>query len=87
MRELQMSEVSAGVAEVFEDIVAITLACRFTNCTHADEPGCAIRDAIARGALERFRFERWRKLDAEDVFNTGMAATRRARPKKLGKRR
>ena len=34
MRELQMSEVAAGVAEVFDDIVAMTLECRFTNCTH-----------------------------------------------------
>jgi ribosome biogenesis GTPase len=87
MRELQMSEVTAGVAEVFDDVVAVTLACRFSNCTHADEPGCAIQDAIAQGTLEPRRFERWRKLAAEDVLNTGIAATRRARPSKPGKRR
>ena len=87
MREFQMSEVAAGVAEVFDDIVAITLACRFSNCTHADEPGCAIRDAIAQGTLEPARFERWRKLATEDVLNTGAAATRRRRPRKTGKRR
>ena len=81
MRELQMSEVTAGVAEVFDDIVAITLECRFTNCTHADEPGCAIRGAIAQGALEPARVDRWRKLAIEDVLNTGIAATRRARRK------
>jgi ribosome biogenesis GTPase len=86
MRELQMSEVSAGVAEVFDDVIATTLECRFTNCSHADEPGCAIRTAIERGALARGRFERWRKLADEDVVNTGVAALRRARTK-VGKRR
>lgn len=86
MRELQMSEVTAGVAEVFDDIVAITLECRFTNCTHAEEPGCAIRDALGRGALEPQRLDRWRKLATEDVLNTGIAATRRARPRKARKR-
>ena len=50
MRELQMSEVASGVAEVFDDIVAMTLECRFSNCTHADEPACAIRSGDrARG--------------------------------------
>lgn len=87
MRELPMSEVAAGVAEVFDDIVAITLECRFTNCTHADEPGCAVRSAIAQGALEPARVDRWRKLAIEDVLNTGISASRRARPRKVGKRK
>lgn len=79
MRELQMSEVASGVAEVFDDIVAATLDCRFTNCTHAQEPGCAVRAAIVRGELTFSRFKRWRKLAAENRVNTGIAAVRRAR--------
>ena len=79
MRELQMSEVSSGVAELFDDIVAITLECRFTNCTHIDEPGCALRTAVEDGKVEPARLERWRKLTAEDGLNTGIAATRRTR--------
>jgi ribosome biogenesis GTPase len=84
MRELQMSEVSTGVAEVFDDIIAITLECRFTNCTHADEPKCAVRAAVAQGILEPARFARWRKLTNEDVQNTGYAAVR-ARARKVGR--
>ncbi len=87
MRELQMSEVTSGVAEVFDDVVAITLECRFTNCTHVDEPGCAIRAAFAQGALEPARFARWRKLMDEDVVNTGVAALRHARRGKVSKRK
>jgi ribosome biogenesis GTPase len=82
MRELQMSEVTAGVAEVFDDVVAITLECRFTNCTHEQEPGCAIRAAVAKGTLDPARLARWRKLAHEDVLNTGAAAARRARPRR-----
>jgi ribosome biogenesis GTPase len=87
MREFQMSEVAAGVAEVFDDIVGLALDCRFANCGHADEPGCAVRGAIAQGTLERARFDRWRKLASEDVLNTGIAAARRARPRKPNKRK
>jgi ribosome biogenesis GTPase len=86
MRELQMSEVSAGVAEVFDDIMAITLQCRFTNCTHTDEPDCAIRAATVEGTLDPARVARWRKLADEDVVNTGIAERRRARPRKTHER-
>ena len=86
MRELQMSDVTAGVAEVFDDIVAITLQCRFTNCTHGDEPGCAIRAAFEQGTLDPERFARWRKLADEDVASTGNAAGRRIRRGKTARR-
>jgi ribosome biogenesis GTPase / thiamine phosphate phosphatase len=79
MRELEMSEVSSGVAEVFDDIVAIALECRFTNCTHGEEPGCAIREALMQKTLEPERLRRWRKLSDEDVANTNNAAIRRVR--------
>jgi ribosome biogenesis GTPase len=85
MRELQMSEVAFGVAEVFDDIAAITLECRFTNCTHAEEPGCAIGAAIERGDLDPVRVARWRKLSDEDLMNTRNAAMGRARPRRWAK--
>jgi ribosome biogenesis GTPase len=87
MRELQMSEVAAGVTEVFDDVTAVALECRFANCAHADEPGCAIQAAIAAGALDPARVERWRKLADEDAANSGAAAVRRARRSKAGGRR
>ena len=87
MRELQMSEVTSGVAEVFDDIAAMTLECRFTNCTHVAEPGCAIRAAIEQKTLEPARLQRWRKLTDEDVVNTGNAAIRRVRHGNARKRK
>jgi ribosome biogenesis GTPase / thiamine phosphate phosphatase len=87
MRELQLSETAAGLAEVFDDIVALTLECRFTNCTHGAEPDCAIQAAVVAGTLEPARLERWRKLTAEDSINTGNTVARRNRPPKSGKRK
>ena len=87
MRELQMSEVGSGVAEVFDDVTAVALECRFANCGHADEPGCAIQAAMAAGALDPARVERWRKLADEDAVNSGVAAVRKSRPSKTRNRR
>ena len=79
MRELQMSEVTSGVNDVFDDVTEVARACRFANCTHVDEPGCAIRAAMAEGSLDPARVQRWRKLAQEDAENSGTAAVRRAR--------
>jgi ribosome biogenesis GTPase len=87
MRELQLSDATAGLAEVFDDIVAMTLECRFANCTHAAEPDCAVQAAISLGALGPARLDRWRKLTAEEIVNTGNVAARRTRVGKPDKRK
>ena len=66
MRELQLSDAAIGIAELFDDFVLTAQDCRFSNCAHGGEPGCAIRAAIATGTLTTDRFDRWRKLAAED---------------------
>jgi ribosome biogenesis GTPase len=86
MRELQLSEATSGLAEVFDDVAALTLECRFSNCTHAAEPQCAVQAAIADGILEPARLERWRKLTAEDTVNTVNLAARRTRAGRPGNR-
>jgi ribosome biogenesis GTPase len=87
MRELQMSDVATGVTEVFDDVTAVALECRFSNCSHLDEPGCAIHAAMTEGTLDPARVERWRKLAEEDAASNRAAAVRRSRPGKAGKRR
>ncbi|WP_126174396.1 ribosome small subunit-dependent GTPase A [Altericroceibacterium xinjiangense] len=87
MREFQLSDAASGLAEVFDDIVDLTLECRFTNCAHATEPGCAIQSAIEEGTLAPERLERWRKLTAEDTLNTGSLADRKTRADPPGKRK
>lgn len=67
MRELQLSDASDGIAEVFDDFILAAQDCRFSNCAHGEEPGCAVRTAIAGGTLTSERFNRWRQLATEDV--------------------
>jgi ribosome biogenesis GTPase len=77
MRELQLwgDEETAGAA--FPDIVALALECRFGDCAHEGEPGCAVRAAIQAGALDAARFESWVKLQKElrwlEIRNDGRA--------------
>lgn len=87
MREFQLSDAATGLAEVFDDIVALTLECRFTNCSHQAEPGCAIQAAIKAGSLTPARLGRWQKLSTEDETNTGTMAERRTRARIPGKRK
>ncbi len=67
MRELGMWEVSEGLGEAFTDVEQYLGRCRFSDCRHENEPGCAIRAAIERGELELSRWESYRKLQEEAV--------------------
>ena len=65
MRELGLWDADAGIERSFADIDALASTCRFSDCGHAGEPGCAVISAIADGDLDARRFEGWRKLEKE----------------------
>jgi ribosome biogenesis GTPase len=65
LRELQLWDVGEGLEQTFEDVAAIAARCRFTDCGHDGEPGCAVGEALRSGALARDRYESWRKLQRE----------------------
>ncbi len=65
MRELGMAEAEDGLAEAFSDVEQYLGRCRFRDCRHEKEPGCAVKSAIAAGALDPARWERYRKLRDE----------------------
>ncbi len=65
MRELGMWEASEGLESAFEDVERCLGKCRFSDCRHEREPGCAIRAAIAAGELDPARWESYRKLQSE----------------------
>ena len=67
MRELGMWDVSEGLSDAFTDVEAFLGKCRFSDCKHETEPGCAIKAAIASGKLELARWESYRKLKEEAV--------------------
>lgn len=85
MRELSLAEAGEGLAGVFADVLVHAAACRFADCSHAGEPGCAVAAAIAAGELDPARLQRWRKLAAEEAWNSENLVQRRARERSFGK--
>jgi ribosome biogenesis GTPase len=84
MRELGLWENSDGVDRAFDDIQTMAQGCRFRDCTHGAEPGCAVQDAIRRGELPAERLENLQKLGAELRFlerKVDMAAASREKDK------
>lgn len=65
LRELQLWEGASGIDEAFADVEELAGDCRFNDCTHTSEPGCAVLAAVESGALPRERFDSWRKLQKE----------------------
>ena len=65
MRELQLWDADAGIDAAFEDVEQFALACRFSDCRHEREPGCAVLAAVDEGTLELDRLRSWRKLQRE----------------------
>lgn len=68
LRELQLWDANEGISQTFAEIEAFAARCRFTNCTHGREPGCAVQAAIQTGALDLGRLENWRKVQRELEF-------------------
>lgn len=68
MRELQLWSADDGLDSAFEDIARLADDCRFTDCSHEKEPGCAVKDAVASGALARARLDSFRKLQNELAY-------------------
>lgn len=65
LREVEAWAADEAIGEVFDEIAAAAARCRFTDCRHQDEPGCAVRKAEAAGEIDPDRLEHYRKLTAE----------------------
>ena len=83
VRELQLTDMAGGIEVLYADLIEIGGACRFRNCTHDHEPGCAVQAAAAAGQIDPARLIRWRKLVAEDATNS--TALERAATRAAGK--
>jgi len=68
LRELQLWNAAEGLTQTFADVDELASQCRFTDCQHQQEPGCAVQAAIAGSILDADRLESWRKLQREQEF-------------------
>jgi ribosome biogenesis GTPase len=85
MRELQLSDCEHGIHEAFGDISELAEQCKFADCSHQSEPGCAVQNAIEEGRLELRRLDSYQKLMREQAFNSATLAEKRAKDKAFGK--
>jgi ribosome biogenesis GTPase len=88
MRELQPWVDESAVSDTFEDIAELAAGCRFGDCAHQTEPGCAVRAAVERGGLDPARLEHFRHLGREIAFeerkrDKAAAAAEKKRWKKI----
>jgi ribosome biogenesis GTPase len=65
MREFQFWDVDTPLDELFPEVAEVAAGCRFRDCQHGPEPGCAVQAAVAAGSLEAARVESYLKLKAE----------------------
>lgn len=85
IREVKLGEAGTGVSEVFDDIDVLARQCRFVDCHHHDEPGCAVQQAIQAGTLDERRLRNYEKLAREEARHSATLAEQRQQDKAFGK--
>jgi ribosome biogenesis GTPase len=85
MRELKLGAVEAAVSEVFDDIEGLARKCRFRDCQHRDDAGCALHAAVAAGQLDARRLGSYQKLQREAERAAQSVAERRALDRRWGR--
>ncbi|MBR3280859.1 MAG: ribosome small subunit-dependent GTPase A [Clostridia bacterium] len=83
MREIGMWNAEEGINKTFEDIEGLTHLCKYSDCTHTNEPGCKILEAIANGELSEERFNQYLKLLKESQYNMDSEQYLRAKKEKF----
>ena len=85
IRELKVAELDGSLATVFGDIEALAAQCKFADCRHESEPGCAVRGAVESGDLDARRLRNFRKLLRENERNSASLAERRSQDRDFAK--
>ena len=85
MRELQLADCEAGVEEAFADISALISRCRYSDCQHQSEPGCAVQAALVSSQIDQRRLTNYLKLMREQAHNSASLAEKRAKDRALSR--
>ncbi len=85
MRELSIAGAGDGIGTDFEDVVALAANCRYANCGHEHEPGCAIRAAVEKGELDEDRYSSYIKLKKESEHYEMSYLDKRKKDKAFGR--
>jgi ribosome biogenesis GTPase len=85
MRELGIIGAGDGVDTGFSELAALSATCRYADCTHRQEPGCAVRAAIEKGDLDEDRFSSYMKLKKESDHHEMSYLDKRKKDKAFGR--
>ncbi len=85
MRELGGMSIDDGLYETFSEVLTLLQSCKFTNCTHTNEKGCAVLAAINAGALSEERYNNYLKMKKESDYNQMSYLEKRNKDKSFGK--
>lgn len=85
MREVGIADSSDGLETTFEEICALSQGCKFKDCTHTSEDGCAVLEAVESGGIDRRSYENYMKMEREKRHFQSSVAERRKRDKEFGK--
>jgi len=85
MREVGVGDVENGIGDVFSEIESYSGQCKFSDCTHTHEPGCAVQNAIKEEMLDESKFANYKKLKKENDFYKMTSLEKREKDKKFGK--
>jgi ribosome biogenesis GTPase / thiamine phosphate phosphatase len=85
MRELGLWDADEGVDETFEDLIELATRCRFADCSHRLEPGCALQVEVKAGRLDDARVRSYRRLSHELAEQPATAAAKREKDRRFGK--
>ena len=85
MRELGILGAEGGIGGSFSDITALASGCRYRDCSHTNEPGCAVLEAVNSGEIDRDHYENYLKLREESEFYQMSYAERRKKDRDFGR--
>lgn len=85
MREFGIVGADSGIGDSFSDIVGLSPGCRYRNCSHVSEPGCAVREAVSSGDLKQERYDSYVKLREESAFYQLSYVEKRRKERAFGK--
>jgi len=86
IRELGLPDADLDPSTAFDDIQALSLGCRFRDCGHDAEPGCAVQAAVQAGSIERRRLDNWRRMHVEQTERREIVRSRTDRSREVATR-
>lgn len=85
MREVGITDTSGGLENTFDSIIHLAQNCRFKDCTHTSEIGCAVTDAVEKGEIDKKSYENYLKMEREKAHFESTIEERRKKDKEFGK--